>query len=73
MNHALVVGSTGMLRAVSLYLAQRYETVSVITRTKARLDQLAADARRLTHEEITNGVIAAIETDAAIHYIGTVG
>lgn len=36
-NHALVVGGTGMLRAVSLALAERGNTVSVIARNPNKL------------------------------------
>lgn len=40
--HALVVGGTGMLRGVSLHLAETGYTVSVVARSRARLDSLAA-------------------------------
>lgn len=40
--HVLVVGGTGMLRRVSMKLASRGHTTSVVARTKADLDQMAA-------------------------------
>ncbi len=43
--HALVVGGTGMLKGVSLALAQRGYTVSVIARHKERLRELAQEAQ----------------------------
>lgn len=42
--HALVIGGTGMLRSVSLHLAESGYAVSVIARSKERLDSLAAAA-----------------------------
>lgn len=44
-KHALVVGGTGMLRGLTLALAEEGYTVSVIARTAARLDSLAAAAK----------------------------
>lgn len=40
-GHALVVGGTGMLRGVSLHLAQGGRTVSVVARSRERLRSLA--------------------------------
>ncbi|MBS4201659.1 short-chain dehydrogenase [Bacillus sp. FJAT-49732] len=45
MKHALVVGGTGMLADVSLFLANDYR-VSVIGRNKARMDELIKRADR---------------------------
>jgi hypothetical protein len=47
MNHVLVVGGTGMLRAATLGLALRAEYVSVVARGEARLAELAEEAARL--------------------------
>ena len=46
MDHSLVVGGTGMLRDVSLHLAQ-HNAVSVVARTERDLQQLKTDATRL--------------------------
>lgn len=43
-GHALVIGGTGMLRGVSLALAKRYSTVSVVARSHARLGEVARAA-----------------------------
>lgn len=45
-EHALVIGGTGMLRGVSLGLAE-HSTVSVVARSHARLSGLVSDAARL--------------------------
>ena len=42
--HALVVGGTGMLRGVSLYLAEKGHVVSVVARSRERLESLAGVA-----------------------------
>ena len=47
MKHVLVVGGTGMLRAVSLGLAVRAEFVSVLARDEGRLADVAEAATRL--------------------------
>jgi hypothetical protein len=47
-SHALVVGGTGMLRGVSLALAARGHTVSVVARTSRRLRALAESAGELS-------------------------
>ena len=38
MKHALIIGGTGMLRKVTEYLSEKFETVSGICRNKFRLD-----------------------------------
>lgn len=43
-SHALVVGGTGMLRGVSLYLAEQGYTVSVVARRRDRLQALVDSA-----------------------------
>jgi hypothetical protein len=43
-DHALVVGGSGMLRDVVVRLASRYATVSVVARTPDRLDAVKAAA-----------------------------
>jgi saccharopine dehydrogenase-like NADP-dependent oxidoreductase len=43
-RHALVVGGTGMLRRVSLELARRGYTTSVIARSRGPLAELAAES-----------------------------
>lgn len=45
-RHALVVGGTGMLREVSLTLAERGHPVSVVARNRRRLRSLADEAER---------------------------
>lgn len=52
--HALVIGGTGMLRGVCMYLASRGGVVSVLARDRRRLDTLA-------HE--TRGAVRAIAAD----------
>ena len=47
MEHALVVGGTGMLRGLSLGLAVRASFVSVVARDEARLADLAEAAATL--------------------------
>lgn len=47
MPHDLVIGGTGMLRAVCLHLAGRGHDVSVLARRHARLSALAHDAASL--------------------------
>jgi len=47
MGHALIVGGTGMLRAATLQIAERFETVTVIARRRNRLRALQADAAHL--------------------------
>ena len=44
MSHALVVGGTGMLWDVSMYLAEKYDMVSVIARNSYRLNSLWEEA-----------------------------
>lgn len=39
-KHALVIGGTGMLRNVSIYLAERNYTVSVVGRTAGKLKEV---------------------------------
>lgn len=46
-SHALVVGGTGMLRDVTLTLANEGHTVSVVARNRQRLQFLAETARQL--------------------------
>ncbi|MCG7342623.1 short-chain dehydrogenase [Sporosarcina sp. ACRSL] len=43
-NHALVIGGTGMLAGVSLFLAEEGYVVSVIGRTAAKFERLKADS-----------------------------
>ena len=45
-DHALVVGGSGMLRDVVVRLASRYATVSVVARTPDRLDAVKSAAGR---------------------------
>lgn len=47
MAHVLVVGGTGMLKDVSLFLAQHENTVSVVARNQERLDTLTEEAKEL--------------------------
>lgn len=44
MSHALVIGGTGMMRDVSLYLACQGGQVSVVARTRKDLDTLEKEA-----------------------------
>ena len=44
MSHALVVGGTGMLWDVSIYLASKFDTVSVIAKSSYRLNNLWEEA-----------------------------
>ncbi len=46
MTHALVVGGTGMLRPVSLYLAAKYNKVSVVAMSD-RLDSLVSESDKI--------------------------
>lgn len=48
MAHVLIVGGTGLLKRVSLFLAQHSNTVSVIARHRESLDQLASEAGELS-------------------------
>lgn len=50
-SHVLVVGGTGMLRGVSLFLAERGATVSVVARRRDRLQSLV-DSAAATRGEI---------------------
>ena len=47
MAHVLVVGGTGMLKDVSLFLAQHENTVSVVARNPERLETLTEEAMEL--------------------------
>ncbi len=47
MTHALVVGGTGVLRAATMQIAERFETVTVIARSRDRLRALHAEAAHL--------------------------
>lgn len=47
MAHVLVVGGTGMLKEVSLFLAKNDNTVSVIARNRQRLEKLKQEAGEL--------------------------
>lgn len=57
MAHVLVVGGTGMLKKVALFLAAHDNIVSVIARSKSDLEELKAEA------ETANGKILPIQLD----------
>jgi hypothetical protein len=57
MNHSLIIGGTGMLRGVSLYLAERDDVVSVVARSREGLRRLAEEAHK------TGSCINAIDID----------
>ena len=57
--HSLVIGGTGMLRPVSVYLARQGHTVSVIARNRDRLFELIKETNR------EPGVINTIPLDYA--------
>jgi len=48
MAHALVVGGTGMLKEVTLYLLQRFDTVSVIARSPNGFKKLEQESGKLS-------------------------
>lgn len=54
MSHALVVGGTGMLKGVSLALAQQGHQVTVLARTLSNLDELVKES---------NGVIEPLKVN----------
>jgi hypothetical protein len=71
-RHALVVGGTGMLRPVSLELARRGYTTSVIARSRGPLDELAADSggriRPIALDyRHTDELVRALDQAAAAH------
>ena len=47
MSHALVIGGSGMLREASIDLAQRFDAVSVVGRSKSRLESLKNSCARI--------------------------
>ena len=57
MSHSLVIGGTGMLRGVSLYLCESDDIVTVVARSRERLQMLAEEADR------RGGVINPIAVD----------
>lgn len=77
MKHALVVGGTGMLSAVSLWLVDQGYHVSVIARNENRMEILgkqAASDRHITpllvdytnHDELQKKVLETINKNGAI-------
>lgn len=56
-QHALIIGGTGMLRELSLNIAKKYNTVSIIARDKKRLKDLVKEAKQF------NGNIIPIALD----------
>ncbi len=48
MTHALIIGGTGMLRDVTLYLLNKFDKVSVIARSSDKFKKLEEDAGNLS-------------------------
>lgn len=81
MEHALVVGGTGMLAGVSLWLIEQGYHVSVIGRNRGRLEQLkkqaAPRAENITPisvdycdgNALTNAVEQTIQANGPIEYV----
>ncbi len=63
-GHALVVGGTGMLAPVTIQLAERGRTVTVIGRRKSRLAKLQRAAGEVSHQ--LNGVALDYRDGAAL-------
>ena len=57
MSHALVIGGTGMLKDASLWLSEKYDSVSVVGRSEKRLQSLVAAA------EMNNAMIHPLAID----------
>jgi len=65
MAHAVVVGGTGMLRGATLALARRHDAVSVVARSRSRLDRLVREAPNVRPVRVDYRETAALRSALA--------
>lgn len=73
MSHALVVGGTGMLRPVSIFLTGQYEKVSVLGLSD-RVDSLAKDYERINpiYADYRNVSDLTVKLETAVRQYGAI-